>query len=654
MNFFEAQARARRHTGWLVVLFALAVLGLIVLTNFLVLAVLAYGQYGAPYFSPEYLAQQFDWGVFTGVAIVIIALVSLGSLYKTLSLSGGGASVAELLGGRLIDSGTRELAERRLINVVEEIAIAAGVPVPRVYLLDEPGINAFAAGRTPNDAVIGITRGALDTLNREELQGVIAHEFSHIFNGDMRLNIRLIGVLHGILLLGMIGYYLLRGTRYMRSSSNERGGAAIAAVLALGVGLVVIGYVGFFFGQWIKAMVSRQREYLADASAVQFTRNNQGIAGALKKIGGVSEGSLLQTPAATEYSHAYFAAGVRGFLQSLFATHPPLPTRIKRLEPGWDGEYIVPVIAAGPAPAEQVEEEKAGAGIVGAVATSAAILSAGQMIEQAGTLNEQQVQSARAVIDAIPPAVRQAAAEGFGARAVIYALLTDSRENVANEQRRLLDELADPAVIEQYTQLLAEVRALPEAERLPLLELTMPALRGLSAEQYRRFRNVVQALIAADKKVDLKEWMLQRFLMQQLDISFGLRKPAREVHGKLAAFHKELAIVLSLVAHTEYPEQYLAERAFAAGALESGVSGLEMLPREALTLKQLNHALDTLEQLKPLIKPQLLKACAACILYDGKFTTPAYELLRSIASSLDCPMPVLLTADSEHPVNPGT
>ncbi|MFO7604424.1 MAG: M48 family metallopeptidase, partial [Gammaproteobacteria bacterium] len=323
MNFFEAQDQARRHTGWLVLLFALAVAGLIVLTNLLLLVVLSYTQTGHFAFTPTLLQDQFQWDVFLGVAVVIITLVFLGSLYKTLSLSGGGSQVAEMLGGRLVSRDTRDPAEQRLLNVVEEIAIAAGITVPPVYLLDESGINAFAAGTTPNSAVIGITQGALDAFSREELQGVIAHEFSHIFNGDMRLNIRLIGVLHGILLLGMLGYFMLRSSRYVRSSNN-RAGAAIVAIMALGVGLVVLGYIGHFFGQMIKAMVGRQREYLADASAVQFTRDKQGIAGALKKIGGASHGSLLDTPAAAEYSHAYFSQGVRGFMQSLFATHPPL------------------------------------------------------------------------------------------------------------------------------------------------------------------------------------------------------------------------------------------------------------------------------------------------------------------------------------------
>ncbi|NNF97042.1 MAG: M48 family metallopeptidase, partial [Halobacteria archaeon] len=324
MNFFEAQERARRRTGWLVLLFALATTGLIVITNLLLLGILTYGQTGEFIFSPMILQQQFDWDIFIGVAIVVSILIFLGSLYKTMSLSEGGRSVAEMLGGRLIARNTSDPDERRLLNVVEEMSIASGISVPNVYLLDETSINAFAAGLTPNDVVIGVTQGTLRYLSRDELQGVIAHEFSHIFNGDMRMNIRLIGVLHGILLLGLIGYYILRATRYVRGSRNKEGASAIAIVLALGAGLVAIGYIGFFFGQWIKAMVSRQREFLADASAVQFTRNKEGIAGALKKIGGLTAGSYLENPSAPQYSHDYFSQGVGGFLQSLFETHPPL------------------------------------------------------------------------------------------------------------------------------------------------------------------------------------------------------------------------------------------------------------------------------------------------------------------------------------------
>ena len=643
MNFFEAQERARRRTVWLVLLFALAMAGLIVITNLLLLGILAYSQTGEFVFSVTALHQQFDWDIFIGVAIVISILIFLGSLYKTMSLSEGGRSVAEMLGGQLIARNTSDPDERRLLNVVEEMAIASGISVPNVYVLDETSINAFAAGLSPNDAVIGVTRGTLRYLDRDELQGVIAHEFSHIFNGDMRMNIRLIGVLHGILLLGLIGYYILRATRYVRGSRNKEGASAIAIVLALGVGLIAIGYIGFFFGQWIKSMVSRQREYLADASAVQFTRNKGGIAGALKKIGGLTAGSYLENPSAPQYSHAYFSQGVGGFLQSLFATHPPLKARIKRIDPGWSGEFIASRKAE-PAAEKQTRAEEAAVrtGIVtGTIA--AGILTANEIIEQVGTVREEQVEVAREIMAAIPAVLRQAAEEPFGARAIIYGLLIDKRAEVEDEQRQLLMQLADPAVADHTKVLKGVLTALPTYTRLPLLELTIPALQELSAPQYRQFRKAVQSLIAADKKVDLKEWVLQRLVMQQLDEYFGLRKRPTAKHAYLGAVKQEAEIILSLVAYTEHQDVSTAEKAFDAGKSEVGAGALHFAQRDQLTLDNLNSAIDELEKLKPLLKPRILKACAACIMYDGKASIRGQELLRTISSTLDCPMPLLST-----------
>ncbi len=641
MNFFEAQERARRRTGWLVLLFALATTGLIFITNLLLLGILAYSQSGEFVFSPVILQQQFDWDIFIGVALVVCILIFLGSLYKTMSLSDGGRSVAEMLGGRLIPRNTTDPDERRLLNVVEEMAIASGIAVPNVYVLDETSINAFAAGLTPNDAVSGVTEGTLRYLDREELQGVIAHEFSHIFNGDMRMNIRLIGVLHGILLLGLIGYYILRATRYVRGSRNKEGASAIAIVLALGVGLVVIGYIGFFFGQWIKAMVSRQREYLADASAVQYTRNKQGIAGALKKIGGLSAGSYLASPSAPQYSHAYFSQGVGGFLQSLFATHPPLKARIKRIDPGWNGKYVasrkVEPVTAQPA---ETAEPATGAGIVtGSIA--AGILTANEIIEQVGTVREEQVEVAREIMAAIPAVLRQASEEPFGARAIIYGLLISTNAQIEKDQRQILMQIADPAVAEQSKALKDDLAALPVYARLPLLELTVPALQELSGPQYRQFRKAVQSLIAADNKVDLKEWVLQRLVMQQLDEYFGLRERPKAKHAYLGAVKTEAEIMLSLVAYTEHQDAVTAEKAFEAGKAEVGAGALQFAQREQLTLENLNTAIDELEKLKPLLKPRILKACAACIMYDAKASIRGQELLRTISSVLDCPMPPL-------------
>lgn len=309
MNFFESQDRVRKHTFQLVLLFGLAVVTLIIMVNLLVMVVFGYIN-SEQMQGRGALFQQMDWQTFASVSAGVGAVVLVGSLYKIMALSAGGKVVAEALGGQLIPQNTDDLKQRKLLNVVEEMAIASGTPAPPVYILvGEPGINAFAAGFSPRDAVIGVTQGLIEHLSREQLQGVIAHEFSHIFNGDMRLNIRLMGVLNGILIIGIAGYYLLYSTSFSRRGrSNDKGAAGI---LALAIGLMVIGFAGTFFGGLIKAAVSRQREYLADASAVQFTRNPDGIAGALKRIGGLEFGSIVENPGAPEVSHAFLPRAFR-------------------------------------------------------------------------------------------------------------------------------------------------------------------------------------------------------------------------------------------------------------------------------------------------------------------------------------------------------
>jgi Zn-dependent protease with chaperone function len=643
MNFFEAQARARRRTGWLLLLFGLAVASLIALTNLLVMAILAFSR-DSRHFASTGLRPEFDWGLFAAVAVGTLIVIGLGSAYKMMALSGGGRVVAEILGGTLIARNSQDPDERRLLNVVEEMAVASGTPVPPVYLLDETAINAFAAGHSANDAVIAVTRGTLEALDRDELQGVIAHEFSHIFNGDMRMNIRLMGVLHGILLIGLAGYYLLRVTRFTSSSRGSRGGGNIGlAIFALGAGLLVIGYAGFFFGQWIKATVSRQREFLADASAVQFTRNPGGIAGALKKIGGSAGGSLLESPAAQQFSHAYFSTGVGGFLESLFATHPPLAQRIRSIEPRWDGKFVVAkpretaVEAAAPQAADARKVAATIAVIAGALTPEAAVATIGQP-------GQEHVDRARDILAAIPEPLRQAAAEPVGARAVIYGLLLDSEPGVRAKQQAALSAQEDAAVAQLTAQLESHLPALAEGARLPLAGLVMPTLRTLSSAQYQVFRTVVAGLIEADNKVSLNEWMLQRFLMRQLDQHFGLRPRAKAAHGLLGDVNREAALVISLVAHAEHADAAAAERAFNAGIAAAGATALKFVPREQVSLDGLDEAIDRLADLKPLLKPRILKACAACIMYDGQVTVRGQELLRTIASSLDSPMPPLAAA----------
>ena len=286
MDFFASQDDARKKTGLLLFYFGLAVLSIIIAVYIAFAFFFAYQGSRASQFS---FYSIWDPELFVTVAGVTILIVICGSLYKISILKSGGAGVAEMLGGKLIPASTQDFLEKRLLNIVEEMAIASGVPVPPVYLLEnEQGINAFAAGFTPDDAVIGVTRGSLETLNREELQGVIAHEFSHILNGDMWLDLKLVGFLHGILLIALIGRSILRGSSRSRNSKNSGG------FVLFGLVLLVLGYLGVLFGKLIKSGVSRQREYLADASAVQFTRNPHGLAGALKKIGGLAAGSFVE------------------------------------------------------------------------------------------------------------------------------------------------------------------------------------------------------------------------------------------------------------------------------------------------------------------------------------------------------------------------
>lgn len=642
MNFFQAQDRARSNTAKLILLFSIAVIGIVFLTNVLLLGFVTFSQSVDGSFSLSELPNYFEWDVFAVTAVGVCVLILLGSLYKIQLLSKGGSVVAEMLGGQKVSQNTTDTNERQLLNVVEEMAIASGMPIPKVYVLDESSINAFAAGTTPATAVIGVTKGTIQLLTRDELQGVIAHEFSHIFNGDMRLNIRLIGVLHGILLIGIIGYTIVRSlgrSRYSRRSS--KGGGGIAAVAALGVGLMVIGYTGTFFGKWIKAVVSRQREYLADASAIQFTRNKSSIAGALKKIGGLSQHAYLDAPGAEEYSHAYFANGINGFWQSLFATHPPLDKRIKAIDSSWNGQYIIPEPQVVADDAESVEKTANAKNPLVDVMIPAIILSsAEQAISQVGTLNESNLEYVQQLITALPDDLRSASQDAYSARAVVYALLIRYQKN-KEQAWQLLGKHADVGVPALTKELYTHVINLDEKFKLPLLELSINALRDLSSSQYLQFKNTISKIISDDGKVDLNEWLIQRFVLQQLDENFQLRKPAKAKFSGIGAVRNEAEIVWSLIAYVEHKDDNEARQAFDKAIKDIGATALNIIPRESLSLKELNSSLDKLMQIKPLLKPRILKCCAGIILHDNEASVKGVELLRMVSSCLDCPMPPL-------------
>lgn len=634
MNFFQAQDKARRNTTRLVLLFSFAVISLIFLTNLLLIITFYYTDPEKSALSISELLKHIELKTFLALTLGISLLIFLGSLYKIISLSKGGQSIAEMLGGQIIPQSSQIAEERQLLNVVEEMAIASGMPIPQVYILNEDSINAFAAGQSHNNAVIGITRGALNNLSRDELQGVIAHEFSHIFNGDMRLNIRLIGVLHGILLIGIIGQYILRSIRF-KGSGNKKGNAG--GIIFLGLGLVIIGYTGTFFGKWIKAVVSRQREYLADASAVQFTRNKDTIAGALKKIGGINEGSLITHPSADEYSHAYFAAGVSSFLETIFSTHPSLDDRIRQIDPAWNGDYILPR----PHKSEPVSDANKTVDPVKNFVVAAAVLTAtDQIINRIGTINEQDIQYARQIISSIPSVLKDASLNAYSARAVIYSVLIKNQSN-KDIAWDILNKHADKGMPELTRELYPSTIELEETLSLPLIELCINSLKELSKKQYILFKTTITNIITHDQTVEIHEWILQRLVLQQLDEHFSLRKSAPAKHAYLGAVKESAEVILSLIAYIEHSDEQKARQAFTAGIKEIGTHAFNIISRNKLNLDLLNSSLDELMQLKPLLKPKILKACAAIILADGESTTKGIELFRTVAACLDCPAPLL-------------
>lgn len=626
MDFFGAQQHARSLSKRLVILFVLAVLSLVLITQLLLWIVLlsvSSAQHGAQ--SIETLS--YDPVLFVGSATVIIAVIALASLYKIASLRGGGHRVAEALGARLLLADSNDFNEQRLLNIVEEMAIASGMPVPPVYVLDEDGINAFAAGYTPADAVIGVTRGAIEVLSRDELQGVIAHEFSHILHGDMRLNIRLMGLLHGILVVGMLGYYLLRSARFQRRGNNA------AAILLIGLGLVVIGATGVFFGKLIKAAVSRQREFLADASAVQYTRNPAGIASALKHIAAHQSGTLLRNPAAEEISHSLFGAGSRLNLRGLFATHPPLERRIRRLDPNWNGEYRP--TGSQPRPSPSTSDATAASNHD---TLASMILALPAAMQRIGNPDDSDLQRARQLRQQIPAVMLEAARTPFGARAVVYMLLMEDAGESRAEQQQVLDKQADPAVMEELQKLQQIQQALPDSLRLPLLNVTLSALRQLSEQQYQVFRSNIDALSGLQNKPRLSRWLVRKLVISHLDGHFYGGRHNLRVDGNLAlpAVREELTVVLSLLAYLGGQQ---ADDAFKAAVARLAVSDLKPVAAQTLSLAQLDGATERLVQLTVDAKQQLLGAALVCVHQDGRINQSERDLLATLAEILQVPLP---------------
>lgn len=663
MDFFEHQDQARRSTTKLLLLFLLAIAGLIagmyviVMTTWNGLLWWQSDALGRAPFSWNFL-WEWDAKILLGVTIGTLLLIVFGCVEKYLKFHSNGARIAVALGGKRLMSESPSETAKRLFNTVEEMALASGMPIPPVYILEgEQSINAFAAGNSPDDAVIGVTRGALNALSRRELQGVIAHEISHIVHGDIRMNLDLVILLGGIQRIGLLGFHILRsatiGGSSRRSSSSYSGGSLHGAALMILIGgaMMGLGSLGLFFASAIKAAISRHREFLADASAVQFTRYPKGLADALKKIGGLARGSAIQHPNGLEVSHMFFSSGFFGGFDALLATHPPLTARIKRLDPAFQGE-ITPTAPSGGIDdsimAQWASPPTDPSEILPAVSDVAEPLTLETLIQKIGEPTQNHLDYIHAMLEQTPDRLRDAAHEPFGARAVVYGLLLTDKPEQRRIQKRRLSNHADPKVYQETLALEPLIDALPPSARLPLVHIAIPSLKTLSSQQYERFKNNVRVLIPQKDQDAVFGWTLRHSLLRHLEPEFTEDKPKKVRYSSLRDIASHCEALLSTLAHRGHSDEEEVTKAFQEGARVLNLPTITLRAASRCTLTVLDLALLTLDQVTPKEKRRLLQGCGACVLADQQVTVQEYELLRAISDSLGCPMPPILPVQSPN------
>lgn len=652
-NFFEHQDQARRTTAYLVFLFACAIASTIIA---LYLAIMfAVLEPGSSFWQPVWL------GV---IAASTCAIIGIGSLHKMSTLRSGGQTVAISLGGRLVSQAMPSPQERELLNVVEEMAIAAGVAVPEVYVLPDPSINAFAAGLNPNEAVIGVTQGTLNKLHRNELQGVIGHEFSHIVNGDMALNLKMMGIIHGLFSIHLVGREIL-AHRSRRSSEGK--GKDITVII--GISMLVIGIIGCVFGQLIKKAVSRQREYLADASAVQFTRDPNGITDALRRIAQQpAHGSQINAPQAESASHLFFNnVSWLGNFATFFSTHPPLAERIRRL--GGGSETLAASRSSASSVTHQTTAHRATANsslsaiaspnlaqatvesVLGGIVTAAAIDSGASsnppvapdaVVSNIGTVTPAHLDQAHSILNHLPAGIVQAVRSQPGAVAVVYGLLLNDDCEVRSRQKQLILDSSRTVyeLLEGIESLFGQVSV---RSRLPLIELCIPALKQLKTQVAAQFFIRVKALVKADGKLSLSEFAIQTILQYRLAPHF---QPEKKEPPQTTNIWPDTLVVLSALARAGHTNSTHIEYAFREGIQQLPKSVKRAIPSSLpnSSLNDVSRALSRLRLTAPKLKQSVAEACAHTVLADAQTTDAEAELLRAILIALGCPVPPFVDA----------
>lgn len=643
MNFFAAQDQARRSSRRLVIAYVVATILIVVgVTAIIGFALYSFTPGNYAYSPAQFVSDRST--VLIGAAIVTTLFILGSSLYKTSVLSAGGGRVASDMGGTLVPADVQDPLRRRLRNVVEEMAIASGVPVPEIYVLEEEqGINAFAAGYSTSDAAVAVTRGTLEILDRDELQGVIAHEFSHILNGDMKLNVRLMGVLFGIMVLGLIGRLIVRGGYHTSIISSRRDRGA-PVVMVVGIGLVILGGIGVFFARLIKSSVSRQREYLADASAVQFTRQSEGIANALKKIGGYSEGSAIKESDPEEVSHMLFGSG--SGLRGMFATHPPLVDRIKALEPSFD-ETQFPRVDARREFMDRAGESRSAAfagEVTSAFASSGTKVLADSIAETVGRPRTEHIEFARELRQAIPESLYDAAHSSELAYLLAVALVLDRSGKVIDRQFAMVQELLGQQRTQFVRRFYDELLENGAEFRLPLLEIAFPALKRRPIQQLSFLVSLTARLIEVDGEIELYEFCFYRIMMSNLGRAIDPSGKRNAVRARRAELRSAATGLLAILAEYGHDSDSERRAAYNAGIETLGpwAQDVPYAPDRDSTIDVLNRSLDVLLGLNSKGQESLLRAVSATAAHDGVLSVAEAELTRAVCATLNYPLPPIL------------
>ncbi len=638
MDFFQAQEQAKNKTWKLILLYVLAVFTLIIAVYLVVLFLFAYQQGG--------VSEIWNPALFFTVSTFTILLILVGTISRVMQLRKGGAAVAEMLGGRKLDPSTTDFKEKQLRNVVEEMSIASGLPVPDIYILDnEPSINAFAAGYGPRDAAVGVTRGTLDQLNRDELQGVIAHEFSHIFNGDMRINIRLIGILNGILLLHLMGMILMRSSFFAgrgRSSRNNKDGGAMA-ILVLGISLIIIGYIGMIFGRMIQAAVSRQREYLADAAAVQYTRNPDGLAGALRKIASkTGSGSELEDGHAMELSHLFFANSYKSAMSSLLASHPPIEKRIMAIDPSHDAHSAKESERVRKRMEKyRVEQPKSGGGSAKDGDGFGELFRPELILAAVGTLGQNDLSHVQKVMKELPDDVTNAIHNTLDAEALIYGLLLSGDKEVSVNQLATISNHSGEEVAQAVERVQPMLKKVKPEWNLLVVDLSIPALKGMSKKQYQQFKHTIEELIKADDTVSVFEFALEKVIFHSLEAEFNKKPEPKIKYHNLKPMGRELSLLLSALAHSSDGDSQNAWDAALKSIEKIRPDDMELLDLEECSFENIDKAIEAFAQSARPVQKYVLSAAIHAVAADGVMSRKEIELLRAISISIDCPLPIM-------------